>query len=45
MIDVKKLEEELKKISVQMEKQLNEAIEKFKKDMEELAKSTSKTKK
>lgn len=39
MIDVEKLREELKKISVQMEKQLNEAIEKFKKDMEELAKN------
>ncbi|MEM2262269.1 MAG: hypothetical protein QXK24_07450 [Ignisphaera sp.] len=45
MIDVKKLEEELKKISVQMEKQLNDAIEKFKKDMEELAKSVGKSKK
>ncbi|MEM2606882.1 MAG: hypothetical protein QW101_07510 [Ignisphaera sp.] len=45
MIDVKKLEEELKKISIQMEKQLDEALNRFKKDMEELAKSISRTKK
>lgn len=45
MIDIKKLEEELKKISIQMEKQLDEALNRFKKDMEELAKSISRPKK
>lgn len=42
MIDIKKLEEELKKMNAIIEKQLEEALEKFKNEMEELAKSISK---
>lgn len=42
MMDVDKLREELKRISAQIEQQLNEIVEKFKKDIEEMTKRSSK---